>query len=83
MSRDGHIKKVIKLFPLYLYKRGIEGPAGPVNAVPLSEAMCNAGLLFDRGHTHLIAVPVHALMNEYLVNIIHKVDLYTTTHKSC
>ena len=33
-------------------KGGIEGPAGPANAVPLSEAVCNAGPLFDRGHTH-------------------------------
>ena len=41
-------------------KGGIEGPAGLANAVPLSEAVCNAGPLFDRGHTHLIAVPVHA-----------------------
>ena len=32
---------------------GIEGPAGPANAVPLSEAVCNAGPLFDRGHTQL------------------------------
>ena len=33
-------------------KGGIEGPAGPANAVPLSEAVCNAGPLFDRSHTH-------------------------------
>ena len=28
-------------------KGGIEGPAGLANAVPLSEAVCNAGPLFD------------------------------------
>ena len=28
-------------------KGGIEGPAGPANAVPFSEAVCNAGPLFD------------------------------------
>ena len=28
-------------------KGSIEGPAGPTNAVPLSEAVCNAGPLFD------------------------------------
>ena len=35
-----------------IYKGGIEGPAGPANAVPLSEAVCNAGPLFDQSHTH-------------------------------
>ena len=35
-------------------KGGIEGPAGPANAVPLSKAVCVAGPLFDRGHTHLM-----------------------------
>ena len=34
------------------YKGGIEDPAGLANAVPLSEAVCNAGPLFDRDHTH-------------------------------
>ena len=38
----------------YIFKGGIEGPAGPVNAVPLSEAVYIAGPLFDRGHTHLV-----------------------------
>ena len=30
-----------------LNKGGIEGPAGPANAVPLSEAVCNAGVIAD------------------------------------
>ena len=30
-----------------LNKGSIEGPAGPANAVPLSEAVCNTGPLFD------------------------------------
>ena len=38
--------------PYNLDKGGIEGPAGPANAVPLSEAVCNAGPLFYRDHTH-------------------------------
>ena len=28
-------------------KGGIEGPAGPANAVPLSEAVCSAGVIAD------------------------------------
>ena len=35
-----------------ILKGGIEGLAGPANAVPLSEVVCNARPLFDRGHTH-------------------------------
>ena len=45
-------------------KGGMEGPAGPANAVPLSEAVCNAGPLFDRSHTHMLEVtlsqPLHS-----------------------
>ena len=46
-----------------LIKGGIEGPAGPANAVPLSEAVCTAGPLFDQSHTHLMdysKFPAHA-----------------------
>ena len=31
---------------------GIEGPAGPVNAIPLSESVCNARPLFGPDYTH-------------------------------
>ena len=41
-------------------KGGIEGAAGPANAVPLSEAVFIAGPLFDQSHTHLMELPAHA-----------------------
>ena len=45
---------------MFQHKGSIEGPAGPANAVPLSEAVCIAGPLFDQGHTHLMELPAHA-----------------------
>ena len=57
------IKDLLKKYPngqIFKVSQGRHRRSGGLaNAVPLAEAVCDAGPLFDQGHTHLINIPAY------------------------